>query len=151
MAGQPRHPLTAYPEANDVFTWLDGVAILAYIGGVALLLGGATLLAVRSASRLAGTDWRQLALGLVPLGGIGLLLGLSMMTVSQLRSEGIAVPSLDALRGALLGLGLLWSAWLGLRLLRVAAQGPRVAAAFAVWLVPLAAVGATWIMVFYIW
>ena len=143
--------LTAYPEANDVFTWLDGVAILAYIGGVAVLLGGTTLLAVQSSSRLAGTDWRQLALGLVPLGGIGLFLGLSMMTVSQLRSEGIAVPSLDALRGALLGLGLLWSAWLGLRLLRVAARGPRLAAAFAVWLLPLAAVGATWIMVFYIW
>jgi hypothetical protein len=27
--------LTHYPEANDVFTWLDGALILAYIGGVA--------------------------------------------------------------------------------------------------------------------
>ena len=30
--------LTHYPEANDVFTWLDGALILAYIGGVAAVL-----------------------------------------------------------------------------------------------------------------
>lgn len=144
--------LTSYPEANDVFTWLDGIAILAYIGAVALVLGGATLLAVRGAARLAGADWRRLALGLVPLGGIGLFLGLSMMTVSQLRAEGIVLPWLPALRGVLLGLGLLWSAWLGLRLLRGAAPGPiRLSAAFLVWLAPLALVGCTWVLVFYVW
>ena len=144
--------LTAYPEANDVFNWLDGIAILAYIGAVALVLGGATLLAVRGAARLAGADWRRLALGLVPLGGIGLFLGLSMMTVSQLRAEGILLPWLPVLRGALLALGLLWSGWLGLRLLGSAAPGNvRLAAAFVVWLAPLAAVGTTWILVFYVW
>jgi hypothetical protein len=144
--------LTSYPEANDVFTWLDGIAILAYIGAVALVLGGTILLAVRGAARLAGADWRRLALGLVPLGGIGLFLGLSMMTVSQLRAEGIAVPALGALRGALLALGLLWSAWLGLRLLHSTAPGSaRLGAAFVVWLAPLAAVGTTWVLVFYVW
>ena len=144
--------LTSYPEANDVFTWLDGIAILAYIGAVALVLGGATLLAVRGAARLAGADWRRLALGLVPLGGIGLFLGLSMMTVSQLRAEGIVLPWLPALRGVLLGLGLLWSAWLGLRLLRSAAPSPiRLGAAFLVWLMPLALAGSTWVLVFYVW
>ncbi|MFA4968032.1 MAG: 4Fe-4S binding protein [Sulfuritalea sp.] len=144
--------LTSYPEANDVFTWLDGIAILAYIGSVALVLGTTTLLAVRGAARLAGVDWRRMALGLVPLGGIGLFLGLSMMTLSQLRAESIAVPALGALRGALLALGLLWSAWLGLRLLRSTAPSrARLVAAFVVWLAPLAAVGATWVLVFYVW
>ncbi|MEZ5628612.1 MAG: 4Fe-4S binding protein, partial [Rhodocyclaceae bacterium] len=32
--------LTHYPEASDVFTWLDGLMILAYIGVAALLIGG---------------------------------------------------------------------------------------------------------------
>jgi hypothetical protein len=144
--------LTSYPEANDVFTWLDGLAILAYIGSVALGLGGAILLAVRGAATLAAADWRRLALGLVPLGGIGLFLGLSMMSVSHMRAEGIALPWLPVLRGALLALGILWSAWLGLRLLRGAAPSRiRLGAAFLVWLLPLAAVGATWIFVFYVW
>ncbi|MEK7736136.1 MAG: 4Fe-4S binding protein, partial [Pseudomonadota bacterium] len=144
--------LTAYPEANDVFTWLDGIAILAYIGTVTLVLGGTVLLAVRGAARLAGADWRRLALGLVPLGGIGLFLGLSMMSVSQLRAEGIVLPWLGTLRGILLASGLLWSAWLGLRLLRQAAPGKaRLGAAFVFWLAPLATVGASWIFVFYVW
>jgi hypothetical protein len=107
---------------------------------------------VRGAARLTGVDWRRLALGLVPLGGIGLFLGLSMMTVSQLRAEGIVLPWLPALRGVLLGLGLLWSAWLGLRLLRSAAPSPiHLGAAFLVWLMPLALAGSTWVLVFYVW
>jgi len=32
--------LTHYPEASDVFTWLDGLMILGYIGAAALLIGG---------------------------------------------------------------------------------------------------------------
>lgn len=88
----------------------------------------------------------------MPLGGIGLFLGLSMMTLSQLRAEGIILPWLPVVRGALLALGLLWSAWLGLRLLRGAApSGAHLAAAFMVWLLPLALVGSTWILVFYVW
>jgi hypothetical protein len=75
-----------------------------------------------------------------------------MMTVSQLRAEGIVLPWLGVLRGVLLALGVLWSAWLGLRLLRNAAPGKaRLGAAFLVWLAPLAAVGITWVLVFYIW
>ncbi|MCF8151380.1 MAG: 4Fe-4S binding protein [Burkholderiaceae bacterium] len=147
--------LTRYPEANDVFTWLDGFAILAYIGSVALVIGGTALLAVRTSARLAGVNWQRLGLGLVPLGGISLFLGLSMLTLGQLRTEAITLPGLDILRGALLALGLLWSAWLGLRLLRNAAPGSagnaRLIAAFMVWLVPLVAVGSSWILVFYVW
>ncbi|CAB1369644.1 4Fe-4S binding protein [Denitratisoma oestradiolicum] len=144
--------LTAYPEANDVFTWLDGAAILAYIGIVTLALGGATLLAVGGAARLAGADWRRLALGLTPLAGIGLFLGLSMMTATHLRAEGHALPWLPYLRGALLGLALAWSAWLGLGLLRAdTPRRSRLVVAYALWLMPLTAVGGSWVLVFYVW
>jgi hypothetical protein len=47
--------LTHYPEANDVFTWLDGALILAYIGAVAAVLGGAVLAGLTFAARLAGS------------------------------------------------------------------------------------------------
>ena len=144
--------LTRYPEANDVFTWLDGIAILGYIGAVTLILGGLILLAVRGSARLAGIDWRRLALGLVPLGGIGLFLGLSMMTVSQLRAEGIVLPWLAALRGVLLAIGLAWSGWLGMQLI---AAGRRSLARRAIACVPyvlsLAGVATFWIATFFVW
>ncbi|MDA8255506.1 MAG: 4Fe-4S binding protein [Betaproteobacteria bacterium] len=144
--------LTRYPEVNDVFTWLDGAAILVWIFGVALVLGGIALLATKAAARLAGLDWRRLALGLVPLAGIGLFLGLSMMSATHLRAEGIYLGWLTPLRAALLVIGLSWSAWLGWQLLRVGAGDTAVRLlAGLLWLLPLAAIGGTWILAFYVW
>jgi hypothetical protein len=144
--------LTRQPEANDVFSWLDGIAILAWIGGAAAVLGGVALLATLAAARLARLDWRRLALGLVPLAGIGLFLGLSMMTATHLRAEGAALDWLPGLRAALLAVGVAWSAWLGFGLLKVGAGGTATKTlAGLVWLVPLALVAADWWLVFYFW
>lgn len=156
--------LTRYPEVGDVFSWLDGAAILVWIAACAFVLGGFSWLGVRLAARLAGVDWRRQALGLVPLAGIGLFLGLSMMSATHLRAEGIALGWLPALRGGLLALGIVWSAWLGWQLMRVGAgslcvpgiplRGQATAAralAGLVWLLPLGAIGSTWILSFYVW
>ena len=145
--------LTRQPEANDVFTWLDGAAILAWIGGVALFHGGIALAATLAAARLARLDWRRLALGLVPLAGIGLFLGLSMMTATHLRSEGVSLGWLPSLRAALLSLGALWSAWLGARLIQKVGAGNTAAklAAGLLWLLPIALVAANWRLVFFVW
>lgn len=144
--------LTHYPEANDAFTWLDGALILAYVGSVALILGGAVLAGLTFAARMAKIDWRALALSLIPLAGIGLFLGLSMMTATHLRAEGAPLGWLPAARGALLAVGLAWSGWLGMRLLFDRAPNARQAVAALPGLVlPLAAVGAAWIHMFFVW
>ena len=144
--------LTHQEAANDLFAWLDGALILAYIGGVALALGGIGYVAMRGAARLAGTDWRRLTLALTPLAGIGLFLGLTMMTANHLRAEGVPLRWLPGLRAALLAMGVAWSAWLGLNILKVGRGGaPAKALAGIAWLLPVAAVTATWIHVFYIW
>lgn len=149
-ADAPWWLLTHYPEANDVFTWLDGALILAWIGGVAAVLGGTVLLGLTFAARSAKVDWRALSLSLIPLAGIGLFLGLSMMTATHLRAEGAPLGWLPATRGALLALGLLWSGWLGLRLVFDRAPNARQAVAALPGLVlPLAAIGAAWSLVFY--
>jgi hypothetical protein len=145
--------LTRYPEANDIFTWLDGAAIVAWIFAVALVLGGAALLATLSAARLAHLDWRRLALGLVPLAGVGLFLGLSMMTATHMRAEGLALPWLPGLRAALLGVGVLWSGWLGWQLIArfgTAATGRKLAAGM-LWLVPIALLAANWRLILFVW
>jgi hypothetical protein len=144
--------LTHYPEANDVFTWLDGALILAYVGGVALILGGAVLAGLTFAARIAKIDWRALALSLIPLAGIGLFLGLSMMTVTHLRAEGAPLGWLPAARGALLAVGVLWSGWLGLRLLFDRAPNlQRAVLALPGLGLALSVAAAAWILVFWLW
>jgi polyferredoxin len=147
--------LTHYPEANDVFTWLDGLCILAYIGAVALAIGGATLASLAGASRLAGAnrfDWKTLAMGLVPIGGVGLFLGLSMLTLAQLRGEHLAIPGIGAVRAALLAVGIGASAWLGGRMvLATDTSLARRSLALGLYAIPLALSGLAWYLVFWGW
>ncbi len=100
--------LTHYPQVSDVFSWLDGAGIVAWLTGAALLVGGFAHLATLAAARLARTDWKVLALSLVPMAAANLFLGLSMLTLTQLRSEGIVFDWLPQARLMLLAL-----AWLG--------------------------------------
>lgn len=65
MAGRSQHLLAArsqrpgllthYPQANDAFSWLDGAAILIYIGASSLVIGGALWLLLCGA---ADEPWR---------------------------------------------------------------------------------------------
>jgi polyferredoxin len=113
--------LTHYPEASDVFTWLDGLGVLAYIGATALVLGGWITLWLRLAGALLPGDTKQnsrwLAYALIPIGGLGVFLGLSALTVTLLKAEGVAMPWLPEVRGVLLALAAAWSLWLGWRML----------------------------------
>ena len=107
---------------------------------------------MRAAAQLAGIDWRRLALALTPLAGIGLFLGLSMMTATHLRAEGIALGWLPGLRVSLLMLGVIWSAWLGGCLLVAAASsGLRKAVAGLLAGLPVAVVTANRWLVFFAW
>jgi polyferredoxin len=143
--------LTHYPEANDVFTWLDGACIVAFIVGGAVVLGSAVLAAVRAAAWLAGDaklSWQRLALALVPIAGIGIFLGLSMLTLSHLKGERMSLEWLSALRIGLLVFGTGFSAWLGWRLI-VRAPTWRGLLAFAVFLLPLGLIDWLWRAVFF--
>ncbi len=147
--------LTHYPEASDVFTWLDGLSIVAYIAGTAVVLGGTALLALLGAESLAGRgryDWKSLAMALIPLAGICVFLGLSMLTVTQLRAEGVTFPWLGGARAALLALGIAWSASLGARIV-LASPTPRLRrlGALALYALPLALIGYVWVLAFYVW
>lgn len=143
--------LTHYPQANDVFTWLDGLCILAFILGGGMLLGAAVLAPVRLAARLAdhaALSWQRLSLALVPLAGAGVFLGLSMLTLGHLKAEGIALGWVPATRIALLVAGSGFSAWLGWKLIAAEAPSRRIAA-FAIYGVALAVIDAVWVIAFF--
>lgn len=141
--------LTHQPAASDVFSWLDGLAILAYIGGHALLVGGLVWLALGAAVRVldaTAITRHRLAMALVPLAGAGLVLGLSMTTASHLRAEGVPLSWLGPLRVLLLGGAAGWSLVLGARLLASAAAGAsRKALALACYGLPVALMGVIWV------
>lgn len=113
--------LTHYRAANDVFTWLDGLLILFYIGVTAVVVGSWILAWLRAAAailRTAAWQWR-LAYSLIPLAGVTVFLGLSMLTVTILHAEGLTFSWIPFARAALLLAGFLWSAWLAWRIVRV--------------------------------
>jgi len=147
--------LTHYPDASDVFTWLDGLCILAYIGSVAIVLGSAILLCLSAADRVlkaANTDWKVLAMTLIPIAGIGAFLGLSMLTVTLLKADGVTFGWIQEARGALLFAAIGWSVFLGLR--RIAAAHTaltRRAIAGLLMCVPSALMALVWYTVFFVW
>lgn len=149
--------LTHYPEANDVLTWLDGLGILAYIGAMALILGVWITLWLRLAGVLlpgaARQNARWLAYSLIPIGGLGVFLGLSSLTVTLLKAEGVVMPWLPEARAALLGMAALWSLGLGARMLSAlpAASRPTKLLALACLAAAIGGVVLPWIFLFYIW
>jgi hypothetical protein len=146
--------LTHYPEANDVFTWLDGLMVLFYIGTVALVTGGWILASLWLAEKFLGRTgerWR-LAYALIPLAGTGAFLGLSMLTVTLLRAEGLALAWVPTVRVALLVAAVSWSAWLAWRMLvKTAAAGWRRGLAFAGVLAGMALPAGMWFIQFFVW
>lgn len=149
--------LTHYPEANDVFTWLDGIGVLAYIGATALILGGWISLWLRFASVLLPGESKQnshwLAYALIPMGGLGVFLGLSSLTVALLKAEGLMMPWLPEVRGTLLALAAIWSLWLGGRMLFALPGATRAAKLMALACLAMAIGGVVlpWIFLFYLW
>jgi hypothetical protein len=139
--------LTHYPDAHDVFTWLDGGLIVAWIVGTAVVLGGFVTLCLALASMPAtGIQRRACALSyaLTPLAGVGLFVGLSALTVGLAKGEGLQVHALPALRCALLGAGAAWSVWLAHGQLRKRAAGGRLVLALLAFSVGVAAVLVAW-------
>jgi hypothetical protein len=147
--------LTHYPEASDVFTWLDGLLIVGYLLATAAMVGAIAWCGLASASRLvrdARTDWKVLALCLLPLAGASVFVGLSMLTLGQLRGEGITFSWVPAARAFLLAAGAAWALSLGARrLLAASAPLSRRLAALACFAVPPALVAGLWCLPFYVW
>ncbi len=148
--------LTNYPDQNDVLTWLDGALLLAYIGATALVWGGVTLALLAASVRLAGAWCTQrlhhLAQALIPVAGIGVFLGLSAITLTLLRGDGVLLPSINALRLALLAGAGAWSLWLAWRILHHWGLTTARAALCALPVVAaLAWIGSAWGWLFWWW
>jgi len=148
--------LTNYPDTNDQMNALDGFVLLAYIGATALAVGSTLSFCLWLAARSLGSaPWRNfhhLAQSLIPLAGCGVFLGLSAITVTMLRGEGLELSLIGPLRALLLAGAGLWSLVLAWQItgLMTANTARRVAAILPV--VMAIAIGvANWIVYFWVW
>jgi polyferredoxin len=155
-ADAPWWLLTHYPEVNDAFTWLDGILVLAYLVGGGVLLGLLLIVGPLLAARLLrhpALNWQRFALTLAPLGAVSVVLGLTMITVTQLRGEHLLLLWLPYVRFALLGLGLGLSLWLAFALVRQA-EGEHLVRRSGAWLamtLPVALMAGSWGLAFFVW
>ncbi|MBI3445519.1 MAG: 4Fe-4S binding protein [Magnetospirillum sp.] len=144
--------LTNSEETGEAFTLLDGFCILTYMGGASVVLGGIGLAGLAAAARLLGDrrmTWR-LGYGLVPEGAVGLMIGLSSMTLTQLAGEGIGFAWVPDARAGLLVLGVSWSALLVWRSLPGIGMGRKLAA-WGLAMAGAVAHAGMWGLFFFVW
>ena len=140
--------LTNYPEAHDVFTWLDGLLIAAWIVGTALLVGGWVSLWLAMAARaIAGPSRGNaflLAHALIPLAGAGLFVGLTSLTATLAHAEGLRLAWLPFVRATLLAMGGGWALSLAYRQLSTRANGVIRWHAMSAFAIAVAGILAAW-------
>ncbi len=148
--------LTDYPALNDQMTVLDGGVLLAYIGVTALVIGAAVSLCVWLAARSLGPSpaarFHHLVQALIPIAGCGVFLGLSAITVTMLRAEGLALDFIGPLRAVVLGGAALWTIVLGWNIAGLAGAPVLRRGAATLSIAGAASVGvASWVMLFWVW
>lgn len=147
--------LTHYPEASDLFTWLDGALILAYLLGGGFLLGSLLLIGPAIAARLLKTEhlsWQRFTLALTPLAAASVILGLSMLTVTHLKAEHFWLGWLPTFRIALLSTGCLGSLWLTIQLILPSeANFAQKSISGLAMLLPVGLMATIWTLVFFVW
>ena len=148
--------LTNYSDQHDVFSWLDGGLVVAYISGTGLLMGTGLALLLALSNRALGPWQKQrfhhLSQALIPVAGCSAFLGLSMLTISLLKSEGIPVFWANDVRLMLLIGANLWSFRLAYGISGIyGASLPRRLHSIAAFTVALALVDYTWALMFWIW
>ncbi len=142
--------LTNYPEKNEVFTWLDGALILAYIFATAITVATWCALCLYIGGAMAGVQAWRLAYALLPLAGLSTFLGLSALTATLVRAQGVALPWIGVARSGILLLAVLWSARLAAGIANgrttpqkiIAVTAAVAASSIVVWL---------WVQMFYVW
>lgn len=148
--------LTHYPTQRDVFSWLDGGLLLAYLLGMGAAMGVGLAVPLAAATRLLG-PWRSqrfyhLSQALIPIAGIGVFLGLSALTVNLLKAEGVPVYWVNDLRLLLLTLANLWSLSLFAGICSRYATNPAIKLKAVVAVFPsLLLIDYAWALMFWLW
>jgi hypothetical protein len=95
--------------------------------------------------------FHHLAQTLIPLAGCGVFLGLSALSVTMLRGEGLALLWIGPVRAVLLAGSALWSVWLAWRVAGLSSGGVRRSLATSCIALATAVSLVGWAMLFWAW
>jgi polyferredoxin len=148
--------LTDYPDRSDSMTLLDGFVLLAYVFATAAVIsigvGLALAASVRCLGSWAAARFHHLTQALIPIAACGVFLGLSALTVTMLRGEGVSLPFVALLRGALLAGAGFWSLTLAWKITaRYSSALLRRISATAAFGLATAIGIASWALLFFVW
>jgi polyferredoxin len=148
--------LTDYPDRSDSMTLLDGFVLLSYVFATAAAVSVGVVLALAASVRCLGSwaaaRFHHLAQALIPIAACGVFLGLSALTVTILRGEGVGLPFVALLRGALLAGAGFWSLTLAWKITARynSVRLRRIAATMAFGMATTIGIG-SWALLFFVW
>ena len=150
----PTWLMSVHPAAREVFTWLDFFMITGYMLAWAVALTAVLFILTRFASGLAGRlgadgDGRsrfvELAYAYMPVAMVSLVIGLGGKLFEALTTVGAPAVVVTGIKAALFFVSVIWSLYLGYRLLGVQGlSGLRRGAALVPGALGIAVVGAAW-------
>ena len=148
--------LTNYPEQNDMMSPLDGGLMIFYVLATAAIVGclvnGALALGVRALGKFEAKRFYHLAQSLIPIAGCGVFLGLSALTVTMLKAEGLRFSFVGPARATMLAGAALWCVWLAWRISgRYASELTRRLGAVVCVAAAVAIGVAQWVLLFWVW
>jgi hypothetical protein len=108
--------------------------------------------AARSLGPSPGPRFHHFAQSLIPVAACGVFLGLSAITVTMLRAEGLALGFVGPLRALLFGGAAVWSIVLAWKIAGLAtAKYLRRCAATVCVALAVSTAGASWVVYFWVW
>lgn len=134
LATGPAWLVSVHPERGEVFMWLDFFTITTFMLSCMIAMT-ATLAALTSAAaRLAGMvggdgsfreRFTELGYQYAPVAMVSLVIGLGGMLFEPIRETPLGAAGVHAFKSAFFVLGMLWSVWLGERILARQGVAPR--------------------------
>ena len=151
----PAWLLTHHPALRDVFSWLDGGLLLAYLLLMPLCMVPALVAPIAFAVRCLGPWQRQrfyhLCQALLPMAACSLFLGLSSLTIQLLKGEGVPLFWVPAVRAVLLVLASVWSVCLAHGITGQYAGGKRRGYAVLAFVLAVAWIDGVWYVMYGVW
>lgn len=122
----PSWLMSVHPERAEVFLWLDFVMIVSFMVvcmlAMTLMLGALTCVSARLSALFggSGTFWQRFTeLGYLyaPVSMVSLILGLGNVLFEPIKDTSLGTTGIQAIKGGLFLAGVIWSIWLGDRIL----------------------------------